>query len=96
MSPDFFFLQVAGLPIKARNRMNSPNLIESLGPTARGSYLNSDDISKSPKLEEATRKLHKLRLLSDDPRSPSAGILRTPIQVIIYLPGVFFILHHGP
>jgi hypothetical protein len=77
------FLQVAGLPIKIRSRMNSAYVRESPGPTARGSYLKSDDISESPKVEEAMKMLRRLRLLSDDPRSPSVGILRTPIQVRI-------------
>ncbi|XP_021937054.1 uncharacterized protein LOC110838300 isoform X2 [Zootermopsis nevadensis] len=61
--------------------INSAHMRESLGPTARGSYLKSEDISESPKVEEPMKKLHRLRLLSDDPRSPSSGILRTPIQV---------------
>jgi hypothetical protein len=90
------FLQVAGLPIKIRSRMNSAHMRQSLGPTARGSYLKSDDISDSPNVEKPTRMLRKLCILSDDPRSPSAGIIRTPIQVRICLPKVFFTPHHRP
>lgn len=56
-------------------------MVESPGPTARGSYFNANVITKSSEEAEATR---KLRFLSDDPRSPSVGIVRTPIEVGVY------------
>jgi hypothetical protein len=53
-------------------------------PIARGSYLNSNDAQLSEN-GKVMRKLCRIRFLSEDPRSPSAGIVRTPIQVRIYL-----------
>jgi hypothetical protein len=61
--------------------MTSVHLM-SLDPTARESYLNSND-AQSPADGKVIRKLCRIRFLSDDPRSPSAGIVRTPIQVRI-------------
>jgi len=69
------------LPIKNRDRITSAQLVESPDPTARGSYFNANVITKSSEEAEATR---KLRFLSDDPRSPSVGIVRTPIEVGVY------------
>lgn len=74
-------IEVEGLPIKTRSRITSAHLLESPGPIARGSYFNANVIAKSSEEAEATRKLRRLRFLSDDPRSPTAGIVRTPIQV---------------
>lgn len=59
-------------------------MVDSPGPTARGSYFNANFVTKSSEEAEATRKLRRLRFLSDDPRSPSVGIVRTPIEVGIY------------
>ena len=70
-----------GLPIKNRSRLTSAQLVESADPIARGSYFDADVITKSSEEAEATSKLHRLRFLSDDPRSPSVDIVRTPIEV---------------
>lgn len=70
-----------GLPIKTRSRITSEQLAESPGPTARGIYFDANVTAKLYEEAEATRKLRRLRFLSDDPRSPSAGIVRTPIEV---------------
>lgn len=64
--------------------MTAAHLIKSPDPTARGSYLNSND-AESPEDGKVMRKMCRIRLLSNDPRSPSAGIVRTPIEVRIYL-----------
>lgn len=69
-----------GFPIKTRSRMTSAHLIKSPDPTERGSYLNSND-AESPEDGKDMRKMCRIRFLSNDPRSPSAGIVRTPIQV---------------
>lgn len=63
--------------------MTSARLM-SPDPIARGSYLNSND-AQSSENGKVMRKLCRIRFLSNDPRSPSAGIVRTPIQVRIYL-----------
>lgn len=63
--------------------MTSAHLIKSLDPTARGSYLNSND-AESPENGKVMKKMCRIRFLSNDPRSPSAGIVRTPIEVRIY------------
>ena len=73
-----------GLPIKNRSRITSTQLVESPDPTARGSYFSANVITKSSEEAEATSKLRRLRFLSDDPRSPSVGIVRTPIEVGVY------------
>jgi len=73
-----------GLPIKNRSRITSAQVVESPDPTARGSYFNANVITKSSEEAEATGKLRRLRFLSDDPRSPSVGIVRTPIEVGVY------------
>jgi hypothetical protein len=64
--------------------MTSAHLIKTPDPTARGSYLNSND-AESPEDGKDMRKMCRIRFLSIDPRSPSAGIVRTPIQVRIHL-----------
>jgi hypothetical protein len=76
---------VVGLPIKSKSRIRLAHLMESHSPTVTGSYRNSDDTVDSPEVEKTTRRLCRLRLLSDDPRSPSAGIVRTPIQVRVQI-----------
>ncbi|PNF27613.1 hypothetical protein B7P43_G02258 [Cryptotermes secundus] len=73
-------IEVEGFPSKARSRLNAAHLIKSPDPTARGSYLNSND-AESPEDGKVMRKMCRIRLLSNDPRSPSAGIVRTPIEV---------------
>jgi hypothetical protein len=73
--------------------MTSAQLVESPDPTARCSYFNDNVITKSSEGAEATRKLRRLRFLSDDPRSPSVGIVRTPIEVgVHYFKQIFFSL----
>lgn len=64
--------------------MTSAHLINSPDPTARGSYLNSND-AESPEDGKVMKKMCRIRFLSNDPRSPSAGIIRTPIEVRIGL-----------
>ena len=74
-----------GLPIKSnRSRITSAQPVETPDPTARGSYFSANVITKSSEEAEATRMLRRLRFLSDDPRSPSVGIVRTPIEVGVY------------
>ncbi|XP_069691947.1 uncharacterized protein [Periplaneta americana] len=66
-------IQVEGIPCKNKTRSKTIN------PILENSTI-CNIIAGSPHVD--MMKLHRLRLLTDDPRSPSVGVPRTPIQVI--------------
>ncbi|KAJ4443634.1 hypothetical protein ANN_05308 [Periplaneta americana] len=65
-------IQVEGIPCKNKTRSKTIN------PILENSTI-CNIIAGSPHVD--MMKLHRLRLLTDDPRSPSVGVPRTPIQV---------------
>ncbi|PSN33963.1 hypothetical protein C0J52_19642 [Blattella germanica] len=64
---------------RRRNRTVSEETLDLLGsnPTNIGNFLHGDHES----MENMMKQFHKFRILDADPRSPSQGIVRTPIAV---------------
>ncbi|KAJ9575640.1 hypothetical protein L9F63_007501 [Diploptera punctata] len=76
-------VEYKGTPIEedlcARGSRRRARTLDYNDPLARGSYVQIEDPED---YDNVMIKFHKMRILDNDPRSPTIGIIRTPIEVI--------------